>query len=207
MGILTVDGDDVRWIGVVLNALGGALRIYPVFVLGRRFSGLVAIQPGHTLVTDDIYGVLRHPSYLGLILNALGWVLVFRSGVGEVHPDEQFAARYPQELGARITFRIKDQRVFVKEQHGYEGGLANPGAAVDKFQWLSEAFADEDLRSRLIRAVQELDTTPLSDLMDRLAQVRPTAVFATSHPGIRRCSRVIASSERSASRGSRRTGQ
>jgi len=85
MGILTVDGDAVRWIGVVLNALGGALRIYPVFVLGRRFSGLVAIQPGHTLVTDDIYGVLRHPSYLGLILNALGWVLVFRSGVGEVH--------------------------------------------------------------------------------------------------------------------------
>ena len=128
MGILTVDGDAVRWIGVVLNALGGALRIYPVFVLGRRFSGLVAIQPGHTLVTDDIYGVLRHPSYLGLILNALGWVLVFRSGVGEVHPDEQFTARYPQELGARITFRIKDQRVFVKEQHGYEGGLANPGA-------------------------------------------------------------------------------
>ena len=82
MGILTVDGDAVRWIGVVLNALGGALRIYPVFVLGRRFSGLVAIQPGHTLVTDDIYGVLRHPSYLGLILNALGWVLAFRSSVG-----------------------------------------------------------------------------------------------------------------------------
>jgi protein-S-isoprenylcysteine O-methyltransferase Ste14 len=82
LGILTVDGDAVRWIGVILNGLGGALRIYPVFVLGRRFSGLVAIQPGHTLVTDGIYGVIRHPSYLGLILNALGWVLAFRSGVG-----------------------------------------------------------------------------------------------------------------------------
>jgi protein-S-isoprenylcysteine O-methyltransferase Ste14 len=82
MGILTIDGDAVRWIGVILSALGGALRIYPVFVLGRRFSGLVAIQPGHTLVIDDIYGVIRHPSYLGLLLNALGWVLAFRSGVG-----------------------------------------------------------------------------------------------------------------------------
>jgi protein-S-isoprenylcysteine O-methyltransferase Ste14 len=81
-GILIIDGDAVRWIGVILNALGGALRIYPVFVLGRCFSGLVAIQPGHTLVTDGIYGVIRHPSYLGLILNALGWVLAFRSGVG-----------------------------------------------------------------------------------------------------------------------------
>jgi 2-methylcitrate dehydratase len=106
----------------------------------------------------------------------------------DVHPDEHFTARYPQELGARITIRIKDQRVFVKEQHGYEGGLANPiswDRTVEKFHWLSEAFADQDLRSRLIRAVQELDTTPLSDLMAPLAQVRPTAVFATSHPGIR----------------------
>jgi protein-S-isoprenylcysteine O-methyltransferase Ste14 len=43
---------------------------------------LVAIQPGHTLVTTGIYGVIRHPSYLGLLINALGWALVFRSGVG-----------------------------------------------------------------------------------------------------------------------------
>jgi protein-S-isoprenylcysteine O-methyltransferase Ste14 len=58
------------------------LRLWPVYVLGRRFSGLVAIQPGHTLVTTGIYGVIRHPSYLGLFTNALGWALAFRSGVG-----------------------------------------------------------------------------------------------------------------------------
>jgi protein-S-isoprenylcysteine O-methyltransferase Ste14 len=78
----TFDGDAVRWLGVVLFAAGGALRIWPVFVLGRRFSGLVAIQPGHTLVTRGIYGVIRHPSYLGLLVNSLGWALAFRSGVG-----------------------------------------------------------------------------------------------------------------------------
>jgi protein-S-isoprenylcysteine O-methyltransferase Ste14 len=78
----TLDGDPLRWLGVVLFAAGGALRIWPVFVLGRRFSGLVAIQPGHTLVTSGVYGVIRHPSYLGLLLNALGWGLAFRSGVG-----------------------------------------------------------------------------------------------------------------------------
>ena len=49
----TIDGDAVRWLGVVLFAAGGALRIWPVFVLGHRFSGLVAIQPGH---------LRRHPS-------------------------------------------------------------------------------------------------------------------------------------------------
>jgi protein-S-isoprenylcysteine O-methyltransferase Ste14 len=78
----TLDGDTVRWLGVVLFAAGGALRIWPVFVLGHRFSGLVAIQPGHTLVSSGIYGVIRHPSYLGLLINSLGWALAFRSGVG-----------------------------------------------------------------------------------------------------------------------------
>ena len=77
-----IDGDTIRWVGVALFAAGGALRIWPVFVLGERFSGLVAIQPGHTLVTGGIYGVIRHPSYLGLLMNSLGWSLAFRSGVG-----------------------------------------------------------------------------------------------------------------------------
>jgi protein-S-isoprenylcysteine O-methyltransferase Ste14 len=78
----TIDGDTIRWLGVALFADGGALRIWPVFVLGQRFSGLVAIQPGHTLVTSGIYGVIRRPSYLGLLINSLGWSLAFRSGVG-----------------------------------------------------------------------------------------------------------------------------
>jgi protein-S-isoprenylcysteine O-methyltransferase Ste14 len=79
---LTFGGDGVRWIGVAIGAAGGVLRLAPVFVLGRRFSGLVAIQPGHTLVTDGLYGVIRHPSYLGLLATAVGWSLAFRSGVG-----------------------------------------------------------------------------------------------------------------------------
>jgi protein-S-isoprenylcysteine O-methyltransferase Ste14 len=80
----TIDGDTIRWFGVVLFAAGGALRIWPVFVLGERFSGLVAIQPGHTLVTSGAYGIIRHPSYLGLLINSLGWSLAFRSGVGVI---------------------------------------------------------------------------------------------------------------------------
>jgi len=81
-GFWTLDGETIRWLGVVLFAAGGALRLWPVFVLGRRFSGLVAIQPGHRLVTSGIYRVVRHPSYLGLLVNSLGWALAFRSAVG-----------------------------------------------------------------------------------------------------------------------------
>jgi len=78
----TIDGDAIRWVGVLLFAVGGALRVWPVFLLGNRFSGLVAIQPGHTLLTTGIYSIIRHPSYLGLLMNSLGWGLAFRSGVG-----------------------------------------------------------------------------------------------------------------------------
>jgi protein-S-isoprenylcysteine O-methyltransferase Ste14 len=78
----TIDGDTIRWLGVVLFAASGALRIWPVFVLGKRFTGLVAIQPGHALVTNGIYSIIRHPSYLGLLINSLGWSLAFRSGIG-----------------------------------------------------------------------------------------------------------------------------
>jgi len=81
-GFWTFDGDIVRWLGVFLYVVGGALRIRPVFVLGSRFSGLVAIQPGHTLVTTGVYGTIRNPSYLGLLVNSLGWAFAFRSGVG-----------------------------------------------------------------------------------------------------------------------------
>jgi protein-S-isoprenylcysteine O-methyltransferase Ste14 len=81
-GFWTLDGDSLRWLGVLLFIVGGVLRIWPVFVLGHRFSGLVAIQPGHTLVTTGLYSVIRHPSYLGLLVNALGWAFAFRSGVG-----------------------------------------------------------------------------------------------------------------------------
>ncbi|QIE25794.1 Isoprenylcysteine carboxyl methyltransferase (ICMT) family protein (plasmid) [Caballeronia sp. SBC1] len=81
-GFWTLDGDNLRWLGVALFIVGGVLRIWPVFVLGHRFSGLVAIQPGHTLVTSGTYGVIRHPSYLGLLVNSLGWAFAFRSGIG-----------------------------------------------------------------------------------------------------------------------------
>ena len=82
LDLWTVDGDAVRWLGVALFAIGGALRIAPVFALGRRFSGLVAIQPGHELLTTGLYRAIRHPSYLGLLVNVLGWALAFRSLAG-----------------------------------------------------------------------------------------------------------------------------
>jgi len=78
-------------------------------VLGQRFSGLVAIQPGHTLVTSGVYGVIRNPSYLGLQINSLGWSLAFRSGVGAANgaPGSATAGTHPRlrEAAAHPVWR------------------------------------------------------------------------------------------------------
>jgi protein-S-isoprenylcysteine O-methyltransferase Ste14 len=78
----TLSFDGIRWLGVVIFLAGGVLRLWPIFILQQQFSGLVAIQSGHRLRTTGIYSVIRHPSYLGIVVNALGWGLVFRSSVG-----------------------------------------------------------------------------------------------------------------------------
>jgi 2-methylcitrate dehydratase len=105
----------------------------------------------------------------------------------DVRPDERFTARYPQELSALVTIYTKDKRVLVKEQLGYEGGLTNPmswNRTAEKFQWLTEPFADQNLREKLIEAVEHLDERPIADLTSLLAQVRPVATFPATHPGI-----------------------
>jgi protein-S-isoprenylcysteine O-methyltransferase Ste14 len=82
IGLWTIGGETTRWVGVILYVLGGTLRLWPVFVLGSRFSGLVAIQPGHTLETRGIYSLVRNPSYLGMLINMLGWGFSFRGWAG-----------------------------------------------------------------------------------------------------------------------------
>jgi len=107
----TLDGETVRWFGVAVVTVGSVLRIWPVFVLGRRFSGLVAIQPGHTLATNGIYGVVRHPSYLGLLVSSLGWALAFRSAVGLL---------LTALMGLPLFARIRAEEALLHSQFGAE---------------------------------------------------------------------------------------
>ena len=74
--VWTLDGDVVRWLGVLLYAGGGVLRIWPVFVLGNRFSGLVAIQEA-TYPRDNRYLRGDPPPELSRPFDhmSLGWAL------------------------------------------------------------------------------------------------------------------------------------
>jgi len=74
-------GDALRWAGLVVLACGAALRVWPMMALGERFASVVAIQKGHALQTGGIYGWVRHPSYVGILLMDIGFAGVFRSSV------------------------------------------------------------------------------------------------------------------------------
>jgi protein-S-isoprenylcysteine O-methyltransferase Ste14 len=54
LDLFTFGGEGGRWLGFALFSLCGLLRLVPVFVLGRRFRVLVAIQPDHELETGGI---------------------------------------------------------------------------------------------------------------------------------------------------------
>ena len=59
-------------------ALGLILRWYAILRLGSFFTVEVAITAGHKLVDTGLFGLVRHPSYAGLLLMLLA--IGIRSG-------------------------------------------------------------------------------------------------------------------------------
>lgn len=74
-------GDALRWIGLAVLACGAGLRVWPMMALGGRFASVAAIQKGHSLQTSGVYGLVRHPSYVGILLMDVGFAGVFRSSI------------------------------------------------------------------------------------------------------------------------------
>ena len=65
--------------GTVLVAGGLALRLWAIRTLGRWFTSTVMVQDGQTVVESGPYRVLRHPSYTGALLTALGVTIALAS--------------------------------------------------------------------------------------------------------------------------------
>ena len=103
--------EGIRWLGVSLTALGFGLVLWSGIALGRFYSADVTLQNDHRLITAGLYGVLRHPRYLGVLLTTLGLALLYRSWIGLL--------AFAPMLGV-ILFRIHDEEALLWQTFGAE---------------------------------------------------------------------------------------
>jgi len=71
--IPVLNGPLLVYIGLGLIVLGMIIRFIAISSLGKFFNVAVTIHSDHVLKTDGIYHYLRHPSYLGLLLEFMGF--------------------------------------------------------------------------------------------------------------------------------------
>lgn len=71
-------------LGLVIAWGGMLLRLWAVLTLGRSFTTIVVVRPEQRVVTTGPYRLVRHPSYLGLLVLLLGLGLALGDLAGAV---------------------------------------------------------------------------------------------------------------------------
>jgi len=67
-----IDAILFRQTGIAIFIIGYIIRWTAIYQLGKMFTVDVAIVGDHRLKNDGLYNVVRHPSYLGLMLIIVG---------------------------------------------------------------------------------------------------------------------------------------
>lgn len=98
--------------GLVLLVAGTALRWAAIRALWRYFTVNVSISEGQRVVRSGLYGVVRHPSYTGLLLRYLGFGLAFANWLS--------AALIFLPLLAATLYRIRVEEAALGEHFGEE---------------------------------------------------------------------------------------
>jgi len=69
----------LAWLGLALFAIGDLLQAAAMWSLHGLYTLRLGVQPGHRVVTNGPYRVVRHPGYLGAILCLTGMALAMSS--------------------------------------------------------------------------------------------------------------------------------
>ena len=98
--------------GLGLMFAGTALRWAAIRALWRYFTVNVSILEGQRVIRRGLYGVVRHPSYTGLLLRYLGFGLAFANWMS--------AALVFLPLLAATLYRIRVEEAALREHFGEE---------------------------------------------------------------------------------------
>jgi 2-methylcitrate dehydratase len=91
-----------------------------------------------------------------------------------VRPSAAMTSAYPQTTPARVSVVLRDGRSVTREQEDFEGAPTRPltwSRTVEKFHWLAEQYADDDLRDAIVHTVSRLGDEPVSTLTALLTEV------------------------------------
>lgn len=66
----------VRWVGAALMALGAALHVWGMHHLGKNLTITIDTRDGHSLTTTGPFAWVRHPLYVGGMVESLGVCLL-----------------------------------------------------------------------------------------------------------------------------------
>ena len=69
----------ISWMGLIIMISGFGLRQWSIQTLKNFFTPMVCLQPNHVLIDHGPYGYIRHPSYLGLIMELVGLGLTLKN--------------------------------------------------------------------------------------------------------------------------------
>jgi protein-S-isoprenylcysteine O-methyltransferase Ste14 len=75
------------WVGaiaVLLTGGGTVVAVWARVALGRNWSGVVTLKEDHQLIQSGPYRFVRHPIYSGILLMAVGSVLLYGEAYGIV---------------------------------------------------------------------------------------------------------------------------
>lgn len=97
--------------GITFVSVGSAIRLWAIAVLGTFHSVYVAKQPGHFVITKGPYHLIRHPSYLGLLIDLFGIPMVFGAWLPLLAMPGVFVL---------INWRIIDEEAFLIQEFGDE---------------------------------------------------------------------------------------
>jgi protein-S-isoprenylcysteine O-methyltransferase len=113
-GVAVTAADSVlAWVGIAIGAIGLAIRIWSMQVLGRDYTRSLRTRDDQAIVDRGPYGVIRHPGYLGSILVwfgsrlALNWLVALATAAA---------------LFAVYAYRIRAEEQMLSEQFGAQYG-------------------------------------------------------------------------------------
>ena len=86
------------WGGVAIFALGKALKYWAISALGSRWTFRVLVPPASNLVQTGPYRWLRHPNYIGVILELIGFAAIVGAPVTGILSVVGFATLIRQRI-------------------------------------------------------------------------------------------------------------